>query len=291
MRPNRSPRAWIAGAALLAASLSGGTGVLAAGPLDDAMAAFRAGEFEKAATLAASVPADDPSKPKALYVAGEAELARERWDAAAESFRAVLAAKKDNAPATTGLGRALAGKGEKAEAEKTLRRALEIDAKDLGARRALGEFLTATARAEDAVKVLAAAPAKPVPGDALWARAVVEAHLGAGKLDDAGKAAKAFGQEAQGTAMAHFLRALVLDRKNEDRDAIEAYEKALEKEPRFLDAHKNLAILCIAQNPLYTNQERTAKAMKHFDRYFALGGRDAEVKRIYETLRQFIQAR
>jgi hypothetical protein len=29
--------------------------------------------------------------------------------------------------------------------------------------------------------------------------------------------------------------------------------------------------------------------MKHFDRYFALGGRDEQVKQIYDTLLQFIQ--
>ena len=74
-------------------------------------------------------------------------------------------------------------------------------------------------------------------------------------------------------------------------DAIASYEAAAKLDDTFLDAHKNLAILCIAQNPLYTNQERTGKAMKHFERYFALGGRDAQVKQIWETLQQFIESK
>ena len=58
---------------------------------------------------------------------------------------------------------------------------------------------------------------------------------------------------------------------------------------RFIDAHKNLAILCIAQNPLYKDKVRTDKALRHFKRYFELGGNDEQVRRIYGTLLQFLK--
>lgn len=275
----------LSAAALCAAALP----ALAAGALDDALAAYKAGEFEKAASLAGAVPATDPSKSKAQYLVGEAELARFRFDEAAAAFRAVLEAKKDAVPALTGLGRALAGKGDRDGAEKNLRTALELDAKDLGVRRSLAEFLTESGRAADALALLDAVPSKVPPADALWARARVEACLGASKLDEASRTAKTYDQAAPGTAMGYFLRALVLDRKGDDAEAIEAYEKAIAKEPRFLDAHKNLAILCTARNPMYRDKERLKKAYAHYDKYFELGGRDQQLKGVYDTIRTVLE--
>ncbi|MCI0587577.1 MAG: tetratricopeptide repeat protein, partial [Planctomycetes bacterium] len=76
--------------------------------------------------------------------------------------------------------------------------------------------------------------------------------------------------------MGPFLRGLALDRLGKGREAIEAYEAALARDPKFLDAHKNLAILCHTRNPTYQDRARTEKAMAHYERYFALGGADAE---------------
>src|SRR4029453_13493912 len=89
--------------------------------------------------------------------------------------------------------------------------------------------------------------------------------------------------------MGWFLKGLVLDRMNKDRDAIEAYKKAIEKDDRFLDAHKNLAILCTAKNALYQDRERTKKAFEHYKRYFELGGKDEELKKLYETNKSFLE--
>ena len=50
-----------------------------------------------------------------------------------------------------------------------------------------------------------------------------------------------------------------------------------------------MAILCIAQNPVYTDQKRTAKAMEHFEAYERLGGRDATVLQVYGQLKSFLQ--
>ena len=80
----------------------------------------------------------------------------------------------------------------------------------------------------------------------------------------------------------------MLERDKKFDDAIDTYEKAIALDDKCLDAHKNLAILCIAQNPLYQNQKRTKMALEHFDRYFALGGKDPQVKQIVDTLKQFL---
>ena len=53
-------------------------------------------------------------------------------------------------------------------------------------------------------------------------------------------------------------------------------------------AHKNVAILCVAKNELYQDAERTKKAFDHFQRYFDLGGKDDELKKLYETIRSVL---
>ena len=76
---------------------------------------------------------------------------------------------------------------------------------------------------------------------------------------------------------------------SEAEGAIAAYRTALERDERFLDAHKNLSILCLAQNHLYQNKKRTAIAMKHLEIYRELGGKDAALIKIHETLKKFIK--
>lgn len=261
---------------------------LAGGPVDDALAAYKAGEFEKAVEAASKVAADDPMRAKALYVVGEAELARERWDEAAKAFQSVLDAKKDNVPAMTGLGRAQAGKGERDAAEKTLRRAVELDAKDAAARRAVGELLLAAERTDEARKELEAA-SKLDPKDPLTARALVEAHLRGGAPDAASKAADAFAKTGPDTAMAHFLKGLVLDRRGKANDAIELYEKAVKADDRFLDAHRNLAVLFTTSNDMYSNPEKVEKACVHAQKYVDLGGKDVELKELLDQIKGFLE--
>jgi hypothetical protein len=67
-----------------------------------------------------------------------------------------------------------------------------------------------------------------------------------------------------------------------------AYEKAISLDDAFLDAHKNLAILCLTDNPTYQDRERTAKAMKHFQRYFDLGGKDPTLEQSYRQIKGFL---
>ena len=89
-------------------------------------------------------------------------------------------------------------------------------------------------------------------------------------------------------AMTLGFRSFYHERAGEYNDAIKLYQKALKLDDTFLDAHKNLAILCIAQNPMYKDKKRTDLAMKHFAEYRKLGGRDTKVIQIHETLKKFV---
>jgi tetratricopeptide (TPR) repeat protein len=261
---------------------------LAGDSLDAAMEAFRQGEYAKTVELASSVKAGDAARPRAVYLVGETHLSLGKWDDAEKCFREVLDAKPDNVPALVGLGRTQAGRGATPDAVKTLEKAVKLDAKDVAARRALGEARMAGGDLDKARADLEAAT-KLDPKDLLSGRSLVECHLKAEKFDLASKEADRVTKAAPDAPMGLFLKALVLDRKGETKDAIDAYEKAIAKDDKCLDAHKNLAILCIAQSNTYQDRARVKKAYEHFDRYFALGGKDDELKKSYETIRSVLK--
>jgi tetratricopeptide (TPR) repeat protein len=257
-------------------------------PVADAMDAYRRGEFAKVVEWAWSLKADDASRAKAAYLAGESDLMLEKWDDAAKAFEEVLAKKAENVPALTGLGRAQTGRGAHDDAIVTLERAAKLDAKDVAARRSLGEARLAKGDLDKAKADLEAAT-KLDPKDPLSARSLVETHLRAEKFDAAAKEADRLAKAVPEHPMGHFLRGLVLDRQGEDKDAIEAYEKAIAKDDKFIDAHKNLAILCVARSNTYQDRARVKKAFEHFRRYFDLGGKDTELKETYETIKSVLE--
>ena len=279
-----SVRHALVAAALLAASIP----ALAADALTPALDAYKAGEYEKAAELAAAVPADDPLRLRAAYVLGEANMLVGKWVGAEKAFREILEKKPDNVPALVGLGRAQVGGGSADDGIATLEKAVKLDSKDAGARRALGEARAAKGDLDAARKDLEAA-AKLDPKDPLSSRALVEVLVKSDKIDEARKEAERIAKALPEHPMSHFLHGYVLDRQGRDKEAIEAYEKAIAKDDRFIDAHKNLAILCVARNPGYADKERTKTAMEHFERYFALGGKDDELKDKYEQIKAFLE--
>ena len=257
-------------------------------PVDDALAAFKAGEYAKSAEIAEAVKPEDPAFPKSRYLLGEARLAAGDAAAAEKAFRAGLEKKADSAPLLTGLGRALAAAGKGEDALKEFQKAIKIDPKDAVAHRSLGECLAGMGKAPEARKSLEAA-FKIDAKDPLTCRALVELLVKQDDLDAAeAYAAKARAADPKG-AMGDFLQAVVLDKRKKGKEAIEAYEAAVAKDPKFLDAHKNLAILCISDNPTYQNRERTRKAFDHFAKYFELGGKDEELKQTYLTIKGFLE--
>jgi tetratricopeptide (TPR) repeat protein len=258
-------------------------------PLDRAMEAFRAGDYIKATAEAQEVAASDPLYLKAQYLIGECCLATGDGEGAETFFLGLLKKKPDWVPALTGLGRALTARGKFDAAMETLRKAVRLDAKDAAARRALGECLAAQEKPVEARKELEQAT-RLDPKDPLSARSLVEVLVKAGDTGAAGKAAEAYRTADPRSAMADFLCGLVQDRSGSAKDAIASYEGCLAKDPRFLDAHKNLAILCVADNPGYKDRERTEKALAHFAKYFELGGKDKSLRDVYEKIQAFLKS-
>jgi len=265
------------------------TAAYAAEQIDSAKDKFAAGDFTGALAAADGIPADDATYAKARYLAGEIHLMLGDAEAAESAFRDALAKKPGAEPALVGLGRALLERDQAAEAIKVLEEAVKAAP---GSGRALCFLGIARMRQSDGRK-----GRKEIEKGALLAkddpevaRVSVVAYLRDEDTDDARRAALRFQKAQPKSPMGPFLVALVQERDKKYDDAIASYEASLKLDDNFVDAHKNLAILCIAQNPLYTNKERTEKAMKHFDRYFALGGKDTEVKQIWDTLQQFLNA-
>ncbi len=255
-------------------------------PVDQAMEDFKAGEYAKVVAALEDLPAEDPRYPKAQYLVGESWLALGDGEVAEQVFRGLLAKKPDSSPLLAGVGRALTLQGKPDEAMEFLKKAVKADPKDAAARRAVGECLAAQNKPAEARKELEAA-VRLDPKDPLTARALVEVCVRAGDTGAAGKAAEALRQADPKSGMGDFLVGLALDRKGDSKGAIAAYEAALAKDPKLLDSHKNLAILCIADNPTYQDKERTKKALEHFAKYFELGGKDEELRKLYEQIKSF----
>ena len=256
-------------------------------PLETAIAAFEEGRFVDAVTEADRVAAEDAVWPKARYLVGEINLVLGDPAAAEAAFRDALSKRPGSAPVLVGLGRALLAQAREADAVEPLEKAVAADAKSARARAFLGVARIKTGKTKPGLDDIAAA-AKLDPIDAEVARAGVEERLASGDIEGAGKVAAAYAKARKGHPTGFFLQALVSDRATKVEEAIALYEKAIAADPTYLDAHKDLAILCVTQNPVYQDAERTGKAMAHFQSYFDLGGKDEKLKELYGTMKSFL---
>jgi len=257
--------------------------------LDGAVTAFDEGRLDDCVRACESVPADDAGHARALWLRAEALLLLGRADDAAEGFRTVLAERPQSVPARTGLGRALTVLGALDEAEEVLRDAVKRDKKSAPAHRALGDLLIVRERYSDARGILSKAW-KLDPASPLTAIPLVDVHLGYQDTKSALKVARQLAKGRPESPVGHFLVGRVLEHEGEWKAAIEAYEKAVAADDTYLDAHRNLAILCHTQNPMYRDRELLDTSMKHYERYFELGGNEPELRRIYDQMSAFLKS-
>ncbi len=257
-------------------------------PLDQAMKVFGEGKYAEVVELCEKIGKDSDDYARAQYLTGESYLQLGEPDMAVDAFRAVLEKKPEAVPALIGLGAALSRQGKHDEAIAILEKVVAADKKDAEAKRALGEALVATERTAEAQKVLTAAW-KLDKKNPYITRALVNVLLILDAAKEAQSVAAKLAKSNSKHPMGHFLMALCLEKQKQDDAAIVAYERAIKLDDRFLDAHKNLAILCMTVNPSYTNKVRTEKALKHFEKYFDLGGEDAELRKLYNQLKGFME--
>ena len=217
------------------------------------------------------------------YLVGEAQLVLERPAEAETSFRDVIRTRPKAVPALVGLGRALRLQGQLEAAEKPLKEALALDAEDVGARIALGELRTSQGELEAGEKLLAAAHAS-APADPVGARSYFEVLLRREKSMQAVELAEAYMQLRPEHPLGSFLLAVAMERDGADEAAQEQYLAALELDPGFIDAHKNLAILCHTLSKNYSDKARVELAFQHYKAYFELGGGDQNLRATYEQL-------
>jgi predicted Zn-dependent protease len=255
-------------------------------PLEEATQAFQAGEFPKVLALAEKGGGDATDGPRLTYLAGEAQLVLGAPAEAEKAFRAVLAQRPQAIPAQVGLGRALTALAKNDEAEKVLAAALKADPKDVGALTAHGLLLSVTGKSKEACKELERAVSLD-PKNALTVRAYVEALLRADDASEAAGVVEAFAKARPEHPMGPFLLAWTMERDGDDEAAIEQYQESIARDASFLDAHKNLAILCHTLSNTYQDKARVELAYEHYERYFALGGKDPELRAMYDNLVSF----
>jgi len=256
---------------------------------EKALAAFKAGQWKEVFAAVEAVPAEAADRARALYLAGEAHLVVGQPAEAELAFRAVLAARTAAVPARIGLARALTAQDELDEAEQLLSELARSESKDLNVQHALGELQLRAGKLDAARKTLAAVCAAE-PKNAGFARAHCDVLWALEDDAAAAKVAEKLAKDLPKHPMGPFLLAVTQERLGQDAKALESYEKALALDANFLDAHKNLAILCHTQNPVYQDAVRTEKSLAHYAKYFELGGRDPELQHSYEQFKGFMQA-
>lgn len=255
-------------------------------PLERAVEAFQAGRYAAVVEASAVLERGAPDYPKLQYLVGESLLLLQRPAEARASFAEVLELRPRAVPALVGLARATARAGDLEACEQPLKTALELEPEDVQARTALGEVQMHRGALEQARATLAATHAR-APDDLTTTQVYFEALLRCQDNPAAAELAEAWVARRPEHPLGHYLLAVIMERDGADAEAVAQYQLVLRKDPGFLDAHKNLAILCHTLSKDYTLKERVQLAYEHYRRYFELGGGDPTLRAMYDRLLEF----
>jgi tetratricopeptide (TPR) repeat protein len=270
----------------LALSLTAGAAFAGETTLERAVADFQAGRFAAVVEARDTLPEEARERARVQYLVGESLLVLDRFEEAERAFADALVLRPKAVPALVGRGRALTGLGRYDDAAAPLAAALAAERGDVGARVALGELALARGDLADARERLGEAHAA-APDDVLAARAWFEVLLRGGERAPAAELAEALIARRPEHPLGDFLLAVVMEQDGDDRSAQAQYLRALELDPTFVDAHKNLAILCHTLSDNYADKERAKLAYEHYAAYFRLGGGDTHLRALYDELLKY----
>lgn len=254
--------------------------------LDRAVSDFQAGRFAAVVEARASLPPEARERARLLYLVGESLLVLDRFEEADAAFASALDARPGAVPVLVGRGRALTGLGRYEDALEPLKAALAAQKDDVGAHVALGELMLRQGDLDGARASLAKAHAQ-APEDVLAARAWFELLLRSGERAEAAELAESLIARRPEHPLGDFLLGVVMEQEGDDRSAQAQYQRALELDPTFVDAHKNLAILCHTLSANYTDKARAKLAYEHYAAYFELGGGDTYLRGLYDELLRY----
>jgi tetratricopeptide (TPR) repeat protein len=240
--------------------------VIAAAGLDgpgvtarDRLAALRVeqGDAAGAQKLIAEVLAKAPRDDDALILRGNLALAQQDPKTAIADLRGVLRDQPNAIGVMRALARAHLANGEPALAEETMRRAVDTNATDVGARLDLVKLLIQVGKPEQA-KPLVETLIKQQPNnidalDAQFKIAVAENDLAAGKA-----AADAIVATNPKLALGYYYQGAVAERDKRFEDAIRLYGAALDIQSDAVEPLQSLTRVLASQN-------RVPDALKRLD--------------------------
>ena len=214
---------------------------IASAKVDLARALWKTGRVSEARRLCQEAGMQLPGNATLCKNIGDVFLENREFDEAAKHLRAALAIQPEYASALLNLAAVAQTQGDLAEAERLLRRSLELQ-DDAAAHANLGNLLARQRRTAEALPQFEAA-AKLDPGDASARHNFGAALLAAGRLAEAESAFRAALAIDPRHIRADFSLGQIHARRGEWREAEARWRALLSRQPGFLPAARELAWL------------------------------------------------
>ncbi|MEL6423074.1 MAG: sulfotransferase [Pseudomonadota bacterium] len=224
---------------------SGGRPNKSAGLMRKAIAAYEAGDLERARKAVTGFLKTDPHNPDGNHLAGVIALKAGRPAFAVDAIRKALARNPRIAMAHNNLGEAYRALEEYSDAEAAYRAAIELEPRETGFQNNLGTVLTAQDRTDEAIAVFEAGLAR-TPNHPML-------------LTNYGNALLEKGRAAH---------------------AVAAHEQALRVEPGYLEAKANLGLALLEQGDLDRAETTLSEVIARDDAHVAAIGGLAKLRAI-----------
>ena len=238
----------------------------------DALATMRVqqNDLPAAEKLVGEVLAKSPRDNDALILRGNIALGKKDPKTAIADLRSVLRDQPNAVGVMRSLARAHLANGEPALAEETIRRAVEANPTDIGARTDLTELLVQLGKADQA-KPVADELVKQQPNNVTGIDLQFRIAMAMKDYGAAQTAAEALVTVQPKQGLGYYYLAGIADTKGQVDDAVRLYFKALEVSP---DAFEPL----LGLTNMLVNAKRGSEALKYLDAALA---RDPKLSRVW----------